>query len=180
MVELTVWYTDLGEAQGGGDHYVVGSGAGRADAVARGYEQVASLGYVWPPPGTADAASRYAMPSLAKDDPLYISQDYWRGRAWAPMNMLVYWGLSRYASPEARGATAGLVEQSKALLLREWYGYISDNDYAGTGRRVYENLDADTGEGYSYSSSAFPMYGWGALNGFIGLVHNGFYSHLPE
>ena len=67
----------------------------------------------------------------------------------------------------------------KALLLREWYGYTSDNDYAGTGRRVYENLDADTGEGYSFSSSAFPMYGWGALNGFIGLVHNGFYSQVP-
>ena len=147
--------------------------------MARGYEQVASLGYVWPPPGTANATSRYALPSLSKDDPLYISQDYWRGRAWAPMNMLVYWGLSRYTSPEARGATAGLVEQSKALLLREWYGYTSDNDYAGTGRRVYENLDADTGEGYSYSSSAFPMYGWGALNGFIGLVHNGFYSQVP-
>ena len=172
LVELQLWYRR-------GDHYVVGSAAGIADAKARGYAKQESLGWVWPPPGSADAASRYALPSMSKDDSTYISQQYWRGRAWAPMAQLVYWGLSQYGGVEARGATDALVAQSKALLLRAWYGYDSDDGYSGTGRRVYENLDADTGEGYSYSSSAFPLYGWGALNGFMGLVHNGFYDPLP-
>ena len=56
----------------------------------------------------------------------------------------------------------------------------SNNGYTGTGRRVYENYGADTAEGYSFSSSAAPMYAWGALAGHIGLVHNGFYDALPE
>lgn len=72
------------------------------------------------------------------------------------------------------------MQQSKALLLREWFGYDSNNDYTGTGRRVYENYGADTGQGYTYSSSAAPFYAWGALSGFIGLVHNGFYDALPD
>ena len=41
-----------------------------------------------------------------------------------------------------------------------------------------ENYDCDTGEGYSYSSSAAPLYAWGALAGFIGLVENGCYAAL--
>ena len=62
--------------------------------------------------------------------------------------------------------------------MRSWQGYASDDGYAGAGRRVYENADADTAEGHSYSSSSFPLYGWGALSGFIGLVHSGFYRPL--
>jgi hypothetical protein len=158
LVELRVFWKP-------GDHYVVGSAAGVADALASGYAQVLSLGFVWPPPGSADAPSRYALPSMSKDDATYTSQDYWRGRVWAPMLQLVFWGLSQYEGDAARGATDGLVAQSRALLLRPWLGYDSDDGYAGTGRRVYENSDADTGEGHSYSSPAFPLYGWGALAG---------------
>jgi hypothetical protein len=33
---------------------------------------------------------------------------------------------------------------------------------------------------YTFSSSAAPFYAWGALAGFIGLVHNGFYNPLPN
>lgn len=171
LVELKVWYKP-------GDHYTVASAGGVIDATAKGYVMVQSLGYVWPPPASANATSRYGLPSMAKDDVTYISQDYWRGRVWTPMLQLVYWGLSEYTSAAARGATDGLVAQSKALLLREWHGYNSSNGYAGTGRRVYENYGADTAEGYAYSSSAAPMYAWGALSGFIGLVHNGFYEPL--
>ena len=87
LVELTVWYKPS-------DHYVVASAAGVADAKAKGYTQIDSLGFVWPPPAAEDASSRYGLPSLSKDDPLYISQDYWRGRVWTPMLQIVYWGLS--------------------------------------------------------------------------------------
>ena len=171
LAMLSLWHKP-------GDHYVVGSAEGRADAIARGYAKMLDLGWVWPPPGSANASARYGLPCVSKDDPTYISQDYWRGRIWSPMIQLVYWGLAQYSSPEVKAATDGLVEQSKALLLRGWFGYESRNDYAGAGRRVYENFDADTAEGYSYSSSAFPLYGWGALAGFVGLVHNGFYEPL--
>ena len=53
-----------------------------------------------------------------------------------------------------------------ALLLKEWRGYgnqsVPGGSYAGSGRYVYENFEADTGEGYGYSSEAQPMYSWGA------------------
>ena len=97
------------------------------------------------------------------------------------MIQIVYWGLELYAPtvPEAAGALDGLVAQSKALLLKEWHGYGNQSapggSYAGSGRYVYENFGADTGEGYGYSSEAQPMYSWGALAGFIGMQRDGFY-----
>lgn len=51
LIELGVWYKD-------GDHYVVASDEGVADAKAKGYTQLETLGFVWPPPAAADASSR--------------------------------------------------------------------------------------------------------------------------
>lgn len=163
-----------------GDHYLVATDAGKADAAANGYSKVLSLGYVLPAPGTENATSRYGLPSISKDDKAYIDQNYWHGRIWSPMIQLVYWGLELYKDivPEAKGAMDGLVAQSKALLLKEWRGYGNQSapggSYAGSGRYVYENFGADTGEGYGYSSEAQPMYSWGALAGFIGMQRDGF------
>eukprot|EP00936_MAST-01D_sp_MAST-1D-sp1_P001464 g1464.t1 len=180
LVELELWHN-------GSDHYVVASTVGKKDAAAAGYTRVMSLGFVWPPPGTANATSLYGLPAVSKDDASYIEQNYWRGRIWAPMIQLVYWALEQYSGsvPEADAAMDGLVVQSKALLMREWRGYGGLNSYAGSGRYVYENFGADTGEGYGYSSEAQPMYSWGALAGFIGLQRHGFYAsfgaaHLVE
>ena len=181
LVELEQWW--MGDAAGFSDHYTVATAEGKADAAASGYKKVASLGWVWPAPGTANATSRYGLPSISKDDISYIDQDYWHGRTWSPMIQIVYWGLEQYSSAEAKGATAGLVAQSKAMLLKEWRGYGNQSapggSYAGSGRYVYENFGADTGEGYGYSSEAQPMYSWGALAGFVGLQANGFYDPLP-
>lgn len=125
LVELSVWYKQ-------GDHYVVASEEGIADAKANGYVRQQLLGYVWPPPAASNAVSRYALPSMSKDDVTYVAQDYWRGRIWTPMLQLVFWGLSEYKnSSVVRGATDGLVEQSKALLLREWFGFDSNNNFSG-------------------------------------------------
>jgi len=170
--ELELWYSADAD-----DFFALASDASRAAAAAAGYEKVASLGFVWPPPGSADATARYPLPAVTKDDPSYIDQSYWRGRAWAPMIQIVYWALRQYdAVPEARGAADGLVAQAKALLLKEWDGYGGDNAFAGTGRYVYENFDPETGEGYGFSSEAQPMYSWGALAGFVGMQHAGFYG----
>jgi hypothetical protein len=173
LVELVLFYSKAAR-----DHYVVASDSGKAEATSLGYEKVASLGFVWPPPGTANATSRYGLPSVSKDDLAYTDQNYWRGRIWSPMIQIVYWGLEQYTTTNkaAAGAAAGLVAQSRALLMKEWRGYGGVNSYAGSGRYVYENFGADTGEGYGYSSEAQPMYSWGALAGFIGLQANGFYD----
>jgi hypothetical protein len=171
LVELEIWYK-------AGDHYAVASAAGKADAAAGGYTRMALLGYVWPAPGTANATSRYGLPSISKDDKDYIDQNYWHGRTWSPMIQIVKWALEQYTSKEAKGALAGLVVQSNNLLMKEWRGYGGNDSYAGSGRYVYENFGADTGEGYGYSSEAQPMYSWGALAGFIGLQTNGFFDPL--
>lgn len=174
LVELEVWYRP-------GDHYLVASDAGKRDAAASGYRKVETLGFVYPPPGTVNATSHFGLPSISKDDQNYVAQDYWRGRIWGPMVQLTYWGLSQYRSPEVKGAMAGLVAQSRALLLHEWRGYKGNGgngSFAGLGRNVFENYGADTGNGYVLSSSAAPLYSWGALTGFIGLQASGFYEPL--
>ena len=55
------------------------------------------------------------------------------------MNQIVFWGLDQYNSTVARGAKAGLVAQSKALLLKEWRGYSNPamGRFAGTGRYAH-------------------------------------------
>ena len=65
-----------------------------------------------------------------------------------------------------------------AVSYAVWTRYGGYNSYAGSGRYVYENFGADTGEGYGYSSEAQPLYSWGALAGFIGMQANGFYAPL--
>ena len=42
----------------------------------------------------------YILPSIARNDPAYPDNDYWRGRIWAPMNYLVYRALLEYDLPE--------------------------------------------------------------------------------
>ncbi len=98
----------------------------------------------------------WILPSCARDDPAYPEQDYWRGRIWAPMNVLVYLGLRRYDLPEARLA---LVEKSKRLLLKEWRER----------GHVHENYCANSGTGCDKpNSDAF--YHWGGLLGLIAVL----------
>eukprot|EP00039_Didymoeca_costata_P032943 m.40010 g.40010 ORF g.40010 m.40010 type:complete len:1184 (+) comp9617_c0_seq4:174-3725(+) len=176
--ELELWYKP-------GDFYAVSSPAGKLEALNQSYSKIASLGYVWPAPGSANATSRYGLPSVSRDDETYNDQDYWRGRIWTPMIQIVYWGLVKYNNSAAKGARKGLVTQSKSLLLKNWRGYTHNSGnysegYQGMGRYVFENYAGDTGQGYEYSSSATPMYSWGALAGFIGLQENGFYDPIKE
>ena len=100
----------------------------------------------------------WILPSIARNDPAYPDQRYWRGRIWAPMNFLVYLGLRNYELPKARTA---LVEKSEALLLKEWREQ----------GHVHENYHADTGTGCDIpSSDAF--YHWGGLLGLISVMEN--------
>jgi putative isomerase len=102
----------------------------------------------------------WILPSIARNDPMYPEQDYWRGRIWAPMNFLVYLGLRNYDLPEARHA---LVEKSEELLLKEWCEK----------RHVHENYCGDTGEGCgSDKQNSDPFYHWGGLLGLISVMEH--------
>jgi len=107
------------------------------------------------------SACPFAMPSISRTDPAFTDNNYWRGRIWAPMNLLVYLGLSRYANLTTF-ARENLTKQSAALLLLDWNNH----------HHVQENNNALTGSGCDVAN-ADPFYHWGALHGFINLMEGG-------
>jgi glycogen debranching enzyme len=92
------------------------------------------------------------------NDPAYKDNTYWRGRIWAPVNLLVYLGLRNYNCPEIRHEFS---EKSKKLLLKEWrqYGHI------------HENYSPISGRGCDVTNSD-RFYHWGALLGIIPLIED--------
>ncbi len=100
----------------------------------------------------------YIMPSIARNDTAYTGENYWRGSIWAPMNLLVYWGMQNYELPQAK---KDMAEKSKDLLLKNWLekGWIRENYHAETG---------------SFLNRSEHFYHWGALLGMIYLVEHGF------
>jgi hypothetical protein len=104
----------------------------------------------------AEFGGEFVIPSIARSDPAYRDQDYWRGRIWGPMNYLVYLGLRNYNQP---GARQELADKSLNLFLKEW----KKNGH------VHENYNATLGEGDDVKSSD-RFYHWGALLGLIGYM----------
>jgi len=96
---------------------------------------------------------QWVIPSIARDDPAFKDQNYWRGRIWGPMNYLVYLGLTNYDDAEIRKQFA---QKSYELFLKEW------NEH----RHVHENYNAILGTGDDVSSSD-RFYHWGALLGYV-------------
>jgi len=95
----------------------------------------------------------WIIPSIARNDPAFRDQNYWRGRIWGPMNYLVYLGLLNYESSAVRKEFA---ERSYALFLKEWNG----------SGHVHENYNAITGSGDDVNSSD-RFYHWGGLLGYV-------------
>ena len=102
----------------------------------------------------------YIMPSIARNDPAFKDNNYWRGRIWAPMNFLVYLGLQNYHLDTAR---KDLVQKSKDLLMKNWK--------ANGG--VFENYNSVTGEGNDVRN-ADGFYHWGALLTFMDFIEKGY------
>ncbi|MCR5120009.1 MAG: hypothetical protein K6B44_10400 [Lachnospiraceae bacterium] len=101
----------------------------------------------------------WMLPSIARNDPVYPEQEYWRGRVWAPLNFLVYLALENTVLSDVRH---DLAEKSRKLFMKEWTEH----------RHVHENYSAITGEGCdSWNSDKF--YHWGALLCIIALLENG-------
>ena len=95
----------------------------------------------------------FVLPSIARSDPAFKDQEYWRGRVWGPMNYLVYLGLRNYNQAAARQE---LAKKSLNLFLKEW----------GKNGHVHENYNASLGVGDDVQSSD-RFYHWGALLGLI-------------
>ena len=96
-----------------------------------------------------------AIPSIARSDPAYPDNDYWRGRIWGPFNFLVAEGLRRYRYDVA---AAELAQKGLEMFMRNW------REDGG----VYENYNADTGAGGDVWNSA-RLYHWGGLLVYIAL-----------
>lgn len=105
----------------------------------------------------------YTMPSIARNDPAFKDNSYWRGRIWAPMNFLVYLGMRNY---DLKAAKKDLIDKSRTLLLKNWQA---------TGG-VFENYNAVTGTGDDVSN-ADGFYHWGALLGFMEFIDQGYMDH---
>ncbi len=99
------------------------------------------------------------IPSIARNDPAFKDQDYWRGRIWGPMNFLVYLGLQNYDDSAVRKDFA---QKSYDLFLKEW----KENGH------VHENYNAITGGGDDVNSSD-RFYHWGALLGYVEYLEQG-------
>ena len=97
----------------------------------------------------------YIIPSITRDDPAYKDQDYWRGRIWAPMNLLVYYAF-RDSGLDKEAVV--LAEKSKALILKEWREH----------GHVHENYNGTTGEGCD-SRNSDRFYHWGGLLSYLAM-----------
>jgi neutral trehalase len=94
--------------------------------------------------------SEWMIPSIARNDPGFKDQDYWRGRIWGPMNFLVYLGLKNYDVLEARKI---LAEKSNRLMMEN----VTLNGY------VYENYNAISGnvkDTVDHSCVGFHVFGF--------------------
>ena len=100
------------------------------------------------------------MPSIARNDPAFHDQNYWRGRVWAPLNFLVYLALINTDLDDVR---KDLAEKSTKIFMKEWTEH----------RHVHENYNSMTGEGCDVGNSD-KFYHWGALLCVIALAEAGF------
>jgi len=107
----------------------------------------------------------FVIPSIARNDPAYPDQTYWRGRIWAPTNFLTYLALRRMG---AREVCADLAEKSVNLILQEWRAH----------GHIHENYSGDDGWGCPNPRSD-KFYHWGGLLSLIALIEKGFVA-APE
>ena len=93
----------------------------------------------------------WVLPTIARDDPAFRDQQYWRGSIWPPMNYLVLQGLRRYGFT---ALAAELARKGAEMFLA---------DRRGTGM-CRENFDARTGEGGGQRFQSWgPLLALGAL-----------------
>lgn len=60
---------------------------------------------------------KYVMPTIARNDPAFADQFYWRGAIWGPTNYLVYEGLNRYQFDQV---ALQFAEKNYNLYMGDW------------------------------------------------------------
>jgi neutral trehalase len=102
----------------------------------------------------------WILPTSPRHEPIeFKATSYWEGRAWPPVNFLVYLGLLRAGEKEA---AAWLAEGSSRLVLNEWNQH----------RHVHENYSSVHG-GACDKPNSEPFQTWGALLSLIALMERG-------
>ena len=103
---------------------------------------------------------RWVIPSIARSDPAFPRQRYWKGAIWPPLNFLTYLSLRQQGFDKA---ATDVARKSRELLLTEWnrQGYVSENYSSITG----------TGDDDRLSSDRF--HSWGALMGIMAFIESG-------
>jgi len=93
----------------------------------------------------------WILPTVSRQDPLFLEQTYWHGTIWGPVNYLVFQGLKRYATPELKSAFA---QKSVQLFMDSWLanGFCGEN---------FLSIDGSVGGNRNYT--------WGALMCLIGV-----------
>ncbi len=90
---------------------------------------------------------KYVTPTIARNDPAFHDQFYWRGDIWAPTNYLLYEGVNRYRFDDVALEYA---EKSYDLFMDDWRGNQHDDE-------EYYAWGGSTGNDSS------THYTWGAL-----------------
>ncbi len=105
-----------------------------------------------------ELGGEYMLPSVSRSDPAFADQDYWRGRIWPPMYLLVYEALHFCGIKKVAGL---LASSAREILLREWleHGHVHEN---------YSGID---GSGCGVENSCC-FYHWGGLLGYIAIVES--------
>src|SRR3972149_7276233 len=96
---------------------------------------------------------QYVIPAIARSDPAFGDNDYWRGRIWGPFNFLVAEGLRRYRLDDT---AAELARKGLEMFMHNWR----------TDGGVHPNHNAVTGQGGDVWNAA-RLYHWGGLMAFI-------------
>lgn len=97
----------------------------------------------------------FILPSVARADPAYKDNTYWRGRVWPPLNFFVWQGLRRYGYTDL---ASNLARSSLDLFHRAW----------AERRLCPENYNAETGEALDQPDTE-GFYSWGALMPLLGV-----------
>ncbi len=90
---------------------------------------------------------KYVAPTIARNDPAFHDQFYWRGDIWAPTDYLLYEGVNRYRFDDVALEYA---EKSYDLFMDDWRGNQHDDE-------EYYAWGGGTGNDSS------THYTWGAL-----------------
>jgi hypothetical protein len=67
----------------------------------------------------------YVVPTIARNDPAFGDQFYWRGDIWGPTNYMVYEGLNRYGKDDV---ALQFAQKSYDLFMDDWHAHQRTNE----------------------------------------------------